>query len=144
MREWDDPKTDRILHRNGYARDNFVISDDEAYQSEGNDQEGDDDFETIREAGKPQRTTRRQLGPPITTDEKLERLNPTHRMVVEDFMVRARKVSNNVSLIGEMRLLERYMLILQILIAKDLRAVPFTDTILREMAINFPKGTDFF
>ena len=30
--------------------------------------------------------------------------------------------------------------LLQILIAKDLQRVPFTDTILREMAINFPKG----
>lgn len=99
LHEWDD-RTERTLHRNGYVRDNFVISDDEAYQFAGKDQEGDDDFETIREAGKPQRTTRRQLGPPITTDEKLERLNPTHRMVVEDFMVHARRLSNKVSLVG--------------------------------------------
>lgn len=101
LREWEDPKTERTLHRNGYARDNFVISDDEAYNSEGNDAEGDEGFESIREAGKPKRTTRRQLGPPITTDEKLERLNLTHRMVVEDFMVHARRLSNNVSPISE-------------------------------------------
>lgn len=29
----------------------------------------------------------------------------------------------------------------QILMAKNLRAHPFTDTVFREMAINFPKGT---
>ena len=97
LREWEDPKAEHALHRNGYARDNFVISDDEAYNWEENDEEGEEDFESIREAGKPQKTTRRQLGPPITTDEKLERLNSTHRMVVEDFMIHARKLSNNVS-----------------------------------------------
>ena len=101
LHEWDDPKTEHALHRNGYARDNFVISDEEAYHSEGNDEEGEENFGSIREAGKPLRTTRRRLGPPITTDEKLERLNSTHRMFVEDFMIHARKMSNDVSLLNE-------------------------------------------
>lgn len=100
LHDWEDPKAERALHRNGYARDNFVISDDEAYNSEENDEEEEEGFEPIREAGKPQRTTR-QLGPPITTDEKLERLNPTHRMVVEDFVIHAKNLSENVSLISK-------------------------------------------
>ena len=97
QREGENQKFERALHRNGYARDNFVISDDEAQNFEENNEE-EDEFEHIREAGRPQRTSRRQLGPPITTDEKLGRLNQTHRMVVEDFMIHARKVSNDVSL----------------------------------------------
>lgn len=112
LHEWDDPKTEHVLHRNGYARDNFVVSDDEAYNSEVNDEEGEEDFGSIREAGKPQRTTRRRLGPPITTDEKLERLNSTHRMFVEDFMIHARKMSNDVSLINENNKIRLYVLII--------------------------------
>ena len=77
------------MHRNGYIRDDFVVSDDEGRTFEETDDEVP--FEPVREAGKPQELSKRRLGPPITTDEKLARLNDTHRMVVDDFMVHAKK-----------------------------------------------------
>jgi bloom syndrome protein len=88
--------------------------------------EGEDDlscFEPIRDRGIPPRETKRQLGPPITDDEKLARLNPTHRHVLDDFMGNAKKESST------------------IMLQKGLRSQPFPDTILREMAVNFPLTT---
>lgn len=85
--------------------------------------EGEDElsfFEPIRDRGVPSRRTDRQLGPPITDDEKLGRLNLTHRHVLDDFMVNAKKESS------------------AIMLRKGLRSQPFSDSILREMAINFP------
>ena len=40
---------------------------------------------------------KRGLGPPITADEKIEGLNPTHRYVVDDFMVQATNECRQVS-----------------------------------------------
>jgi bloom syndrome protein len=88
--------------------------------------EGEDDlscFEPIRDRGVPPRETKRPLGPPITDDEKLARLNPTHRHVLDDFMGNAKKESST------------------IMLQKGLRSQPFSDSILREMAINFPLTT---
>ena len=85
------------LHSNGYARDDFVISDHDGEASNVTDDDEYDAFEEVREAGKPQKTKRRELGPPITIDEKLEKLNSTHRMMVEDFMWHAKKINENVS-----------------------------------------------
>jgi bloom syndrome protein len=85
--------------------------------------EGEDElsfFEPVRDRGVPTRDIKRQLGPPITDDEKLARLNPTHRHVLDDFMGNAKKVSG------------------AIMLRKGLRSQPFSDSILREMAINFP------
>ncbi|KAK5188684.1 ATP-dependent DNA helicase sgs1, partial [Cryomyces antarcticus] len=109
------------LHPNGYYRDSFVVSDPADDDFVDNDEQSDDAFEPIREAGRPRKETRKELGPPITIDEKMERLNATHRMVVDDFVNHAKRECN------------------EILISKSLRAAPFTDTVLREMAINFPK-----
>jgi bloom syndrome protein len=88
--------------------------------------EGEDDiscFEPIRDRGVPSRETKRRLGPPITDDEKLARLNPTHRHVLDDFMGNAKKESS------------------AIMLQKGLRGQPFSDGVLREMAINFPLTT---
>lgn len=87
--------------------------------------EGEDElsfFEPVREKGVSARDTRHQLGPPITDDEKLARLNPTHRHVLDDFMGNAKKESA------------------AIMLQKGLRSQPFSDSILREMAINFPQN----
>ncbi len=74
-------------HANGYARDDFVVSDEE-----------DDGFENVRVAGKPRREPpQRQLGPPITIDEKMARLNPTHRDIVNEFVYVAKKECERVS-----------------------------------------------
>jgi len=58
------------LHSNGYERDDFVISDNDAELAEESEEEDEDAFEP---------------------DHKLERLNPTHRMVVDEFMVHAKR-----------------------------------------------------
>ena len=85
--------------------------------------EGDDEvsgFEPVRDRGAPSTDKERHLGPPITDDEKLARLNPTHRHVLDDFMGNAKKESS------------------AIMLQKGLRNQPFPNSILREMAINFP------
>lgn len=88
------PNFDSRSH--GYTCDDFVISDADfdAINESGNS--SDDAFEAVRDARKPGISKKRQIGPPITVDEKLERLNPTHRMVVDDFLVRAKKESEKV------------------------------------------------
>lgn len=86
--------------------------------SEGEDQLSF--FEPVRDRGVSSKDKKRQLGPPITDDEKLARLNPTHRHVLDDFMGNAKKESDT------------------IVMMKGLRSQPFSDSILREMAINFP------
>ena len=69
---------------------------DESLQTE--DDSDDNAFGIIREAGKPLRSGKKQLGPPITIDEKLETLNTTHRQVVEHFMYEATELSKKASL----------------------------------------------
>ena len=89
---------DPNLDANGYIRDGFAVSDHDGNAFHETEDESDDGFGPIREAGRRQRSKKRQLGPPITIDEKLEGLNPTHRMVVDDFMVHAVQESKKVSL----------------------------------------------
>ena len=84
------------LYSNGYSRDDFCVSDNGTAYS-GPDDESDWGFEPSREVGKTRETRKRQLGPPITTDEKLESLNPTHQMVVVEFMHHAIELSRKVS-----------------------------------------------
>ena len=90
----DDSDEDVDLDQRGYARDGFVVGDEE--DDEEDDSE-DDAFEPIRVAGKQRRSRKPELGPPITMDEKLENLNAIHRMVVDDFMVHANAEGKRVS-----------------------------------------------
>jgi bloom syndrome protein len=115
------------LHTNGYQRDNFVVSDpeDEDYAQEEDDDDESDAFETIgfapvREAGqsRPQKAARR-LGPPIQSDGIMDRLDENHRMIVEDFVQHAKKKSQS------------------LVLNRNLASAPFSDTILRQMAINW-------
>ena len=85
---------DISLHGNGYAKDDFVVSDNDGPGAESTDE--DDAFEPVRVAGNPQKSRKRQLGPPITTDEKMARLNGTHRIIVEEFMIHAKKRNDEV------------------------------------------------
>jgi bloom syndrome protein len=93
---------------------------------EDSDEEDEDisSFAPVREYGVPIQSSKRQLGPPITTDKKLERLNPTHRHIVEDFVDNAKKQCRN------------------IMVQMSLKQQPFSDTVLREMAINFPQNNE--
>ncbi|KAJ5168744.1 Bloom syndrome protein [Penicillium canariense] len=85
------------------------------------DDEDSDGFERIRVAGRSRNENTREVGPPITADQKMERLDHLHRAVVEDFEVTAK----------------RYLQ--EIVVEKGLRSQPFPDHILRDMAISFPK-----
>jgi len=93
---------------------------------ENSDEEEEDisSFAPVRNHGAPARNERRQIGPPITTDSKLERLNPTHRHIVEDFVDNAKRQSH------------------KIMIKMNLKQQPFSDSVLREMAINFPQSEE--
>ncbi|RAL16268.1 RecQ family helicase MusN [Aspergillus homomorphus CBS 101889] len=95
------------------------------YQGPGDDTTDDDSdsdgFEKIRVAGRSRPDKKRTPGPPITQDRRFDRLDPLHKAVAEDFMVYAKNYCQD--------------LVLQ----KGLRNQPFTDTILREMVIVFPK-----
>lgn len=115
-----------------------MVSDNDFQESEDG---SETQFESIREAGASPRSKKRKLGPPITIDEKLERLNETHRIVIEEFLLYAKRESDNVCLLIELEFMVCvFAYLTQILLAKNLRSHPFTDTILREMVINFPKG----
>lgn len=57
-----------------------------------------DGFEPIRVPGKQKRQKGHELGPPITTDQKMDRLDHLHRAVVEDFEVTAKRFLQDVSL----------------------------------------------
>lgn len=75
----------RFLHR------------DAQEESSSDDDRDSDGFEPIREVGKPRRERKRELGPPITDDEKLKSLDSLHMMVVEDFMSYAKRECQDVS-----------------------------------------------
>ena len=96
IKKTNNPHPEPDLHSNGYSKDDFVISDEEDAFEEP-DYDSEYGFEPVREQGQPQRSSKRQLGPPITTDEKIERLNNIHRMVVDDFLNNAKLLSQKVS-----------------------------------------------
>ena len=140
-----------------YSDDNFVVEDnelDEAFEiprvirrshqrSERGIQdeadESDDDFGQIRRAGRPQRSRKRDIGPPITIDEKVANLNPIHRGVLEGFLLEAKKESEKVG-VSRSIIFSLSHTLGQIKMFKSVRAEPFSTTMLREMAINFPRG----
>lgn len=63
-----------------------------------NDSEDDSDgFEPVRVAGGAGNHTSREMGPPITSDQRLDRLDHLHRAVVEDFEVTAKRYLQEVS-----------------------------------------------
>ncbi|EME40256.1 hypothetical protein DOTSEDRAFT_179253 [Dothistroma septosporum NZE10] len=106
----------REMHANGYQRDEFVVSDpdDDEYDSSS------DGFEPVRVAGKTKAAKNtRELGPPITTDNVMDRLNDVHRSLVEEFMIHAEREAKAIQ------------------VKKNLAMVPFTNTVLRHMAIDF-------
>ncbi|KAJ6127059.1 DNA helicase ATP-dependent RecQ type [Penicillium sp. IBT 18751x] len=84
--------------------------------------EDSDGFEPVRVVGKQRRDNAREIGPPITSDQKMDQLDHLHRAVVEDFEVTAKRYLQD------------------IVVEKGLRYQPFPDSILREMAIGFPKN----
>lgn len=86
------------MEENNNSDEDFVVADDEMEEAQDDSEDG---FEPLREAGTTRSTGKRQLGPPITTDEKLKSLNSIHLAVVEDFLFHAKKQSKKVSLRAE-------------------------------------------
>jgi bloom syndrome protein len=92
--------TEPEVQAHGYLEDDSApeFSAYDGNNIDGTEDDSDDELGHIREAGRPQRSKKKQLGPPITMDEKLDKLNKTHKLVVEDFMVHAGAESRTVSL----------------------------------------------
>ena len=79
------------VHRNAYSKDGFIVSD-------GDDESDEDAFEPVRVKGKSSAKPKKELGPPITIDEEIARLNQTHKMVLEDFVIHAKRECSSVRL----------------------------------------------
>lgn len=103
----------RDLHTNRYTEDEFANSDEE---------DESDGFAPLYKQRKPRNSKKRPLGPPIKVDDQFAELTEMQQVVVEDFMIHAKNKSQ------------------EILVENGLARVPFTDTMLREMAINFPQN----
>ncbi|KAE8354668.1 hypothetical protein BDV28DRAFT_130454 [Aspergillus coremiiformis] len=91
------------------------------YEENSDSDRDSDGFEQIRIAGKSRREKPFTPGPPITQDYRFDRLDPLHKAVAEDFMVYAKNYCQD------------------LVLKKGLRNQPFTDGVLREMVIAFPK-----
>ena len=91
-----EPSARQNLHSNGYADDGFVVSDEQDIDDDSSDTDG---FEPLRVAGESRSATQLSLGPPITTDESMSKLDGIHRMVVDEFVrvakIEGEKVRNN-------------------------------------------------
>ncbi|KKY20138.1 putative family helicase [Diplodia seriata] len=105
------------------------MEDDDDGFGEPVDAEAEDESEAFeappqprsRIVAKSSKHPRQKLGAPITTDEKMVALDELHQDVVEEFVREGRSECQ------------------KILIGRNLRSHPFTDTVLREMAISFPE-----
>jgi bloom syndrome protein len=106
-------------YANGYQRDYFVVSDPEDDDYGDSEDESSDAFEPVRVAGQPRQERVKNLGPPITSDDLMASLDDYHRVLVESFVDEASRKAK------------------EIMISKGLRKVPFSETILRQMAKNF-------
>ena len=88
------------------------------------DEDFDASFESPQRAIKRRRSARQ--GSPIRSDDRIASLSDIHRSVVDGFV------------------LECQGFLQQIVVKRKLRAAPFTDLMLRDMAIEFPKDKDEF
>lgn len=111
----------RTRRMNGYARDEFCIPDENF-----GEESGEDAFEAVPESSPPRNRSRRppQLHAPIREDEQMDNLPAIHQGVVENFVDLGKKTCD------------------RIVLNRSLRTAPFSDTMLREMAIRFPKNQE--
>ncbi|OKL55755.1 hypothetical protein UA08_09010 [Talaromyces atroroseus] len=87
------------------------------------DEDDSDGFGPVRIAGKSNRRKKAEVGPPIIQDNRLADLDDMQQIVVEDFVTNAKELCQ------------------KIMMEKHLRSQPFSDAILREMAIGLPEDT---
>ncbi|KXX77467.1 ATP-dependent DNA helicase hus2/rqh1 [Madurella mycetomatis] len=91
----------RDLRGNGYKRDHFVVSDNEAEQEEEEEEEEEEAFEPVphrRLASTRQRQqTLNELGPPISRDTRLEEagIDDIHLDIVQVFVDKAGEIEEN-------------------------------------------------
>ncbi|KAF2121812.1 P-loop containing nucleoside triphosphate hydrolase protein [Lophiotrema nucula] len=109
------PTKNNSRKRSTYERDDFVVDDNE---------EDDDGFAPIREGNTSVTSKRKALSGPITTDERLAGLDEYQKDVLRDFMQSAKETAK------------------AILLEKNLRSQPFSDTVLREMGLDLPMTED--
>lgn len=106
-----------------YAHDGgFVVDDeeDEDYMEEDGDE--DDGFEPLRDntrSTRAQAQPTKRVGHRITSDETMDSLSEMHRLIVESFLPKAKTIASTLQ--------NNYFL----------HAPPFSDTVLRQMAIRF-------
>ncbi|GAB7361402.1 hypothetical protein MBLNU230_g1455t1 [Neophaeotheca triangularis] len=116
------PNTRGEFHSNGYERDSFVVDNDvhdDDFQQD--DSDGSGGFAPVRVAGAAprQQPRRKPVGPPIVTDATMDSLEDVHRDIVENFVSSAKALCQ------------------RLLLNHGLRNAPFTDTMLRAMAIHW-------
>ena len=87
---------DAASNLGGYVHDDFVVSDGEAL-SDDEFNDSSDGFEPIRQRGKLQRREKPQVGPPIASDDRMATVTDLHRIVIEDFVHRAKDLGERVS-----------------------------------------------
>jgi bloom syndrome protein len=92
-----------------YAHDDFVVDDND---------EDDDYFEAV--SRRPARKLLGEGSEPITTDTTMDGLPNVHKYLVDEFVQKGREECQ------------------EIVMSKNLRSQPFTDLVLRDMAIHFP------
>jgi bloom syndrome protein len=107
-----------------YAHDEgFVVDDEDDDDYMDDDDDEDDGFEPIREGGRSLRTQPppppKRVGQRITSDVTMENLSEMHRYVVDAFVQKAKGIAEKIQN------------------DKFMHTVPFSDTVLRQMAIRF-------
>lgn len=105
-------------------RRNFARHAQVQESSEDDDDQDSEGFAPVKEYGVPRTQKKSRMGPSITKDRKMARLDDAHRHVLEVFMEEAR---NEVS---------------KIMFRNDLRQRQVTDSLLREIGVNFPENDE--
>ncbi|KAF2170631.1 hypothetical protein M409DRAFT_19446 [Zasmidium cellare ATCC 36951] len=105
----------RDMHANGYERDDFVVDDGSEYSEE----EAFDPPPRNTRKTRNTHKTHKEVGPPITNDAVIDRLNDVHKLILEEFTglaeARAKEIQRK----------------------KSMKMVPFTNTALREMILQW-------
>ena len=86
---------DLPLLPSGYLHNDFVIPDE--YNSDYEDSDDTEAFEPVRVKGTATKSSKRALSARITTDQEMAALNPIHRDIVEQFLILAKKESEEVN-----------------------------------------------
>lgn len=104
------------------------------------DEQDSEGFEPVRVSGKPRREKARKLGPPIATDPTWENIEPLHRTVAEDFIYYAEEYCKKVRSLPFAAINTGILIWQQLMLERSLHVQPFPTSVLREIAIHFPKG----